>query len=159
MTTLAIPSLQRRLLETVREEVAAEPVRDWLPGSVQLCLDLLRRMRNNFNEMREELEKKLAEGVEARSFAGNSTSFLAAVDEHLNGIRKLVGLLTSANDAASKSMAAESRLLEENVQAFRDLLAKALSKASETPRSIDWEKVRAAEEAFARGETKPFSQR
>jgi hypothetical protein len=159
MTTLTIPSLERRLLETVRDEVAAEPVREWRPGSVQLCLGMLRHMRKNVNEMREELEKVLAEGVEAQSFARNSTSFLAAVDEHINGIRKLVELLTPAKDTASESIAAESRLLEQNVRAFRDLLTKALSQASEAPRSIDWARVRAAEEALARGETKPFSQR
>jgi hypothetical protein len=137
MTTLTIPSLERRLLETVRDEVAAEPVRGWLPGSVQLCLDMLRHMRKNVNEMQEELEKVLAEGVEGQSFARNSTSFLAATDEHINGIRKLVELLTPAKDTASESIAAESRLLEQSVQAFRDLLTKALSQASEAPRSID----------------------
>ena len=39
----------------------------------------------------------------------------------------------------------------------RDLLAQAVARASEPPRPVDWERVRAAEEAHARGESKPFS--
>ena len=157
MPTLLIPSFERRLLQTVTEEVAAGPVREWPEQSLRLCLDLLRKMRENAANLRRGLEDVLAEGVEARSFTRDYGPVLPAAEDHLARVRELAGRLSPAKDGASESLAAELRLLGQEVQAFRDLLAGALSRASEPPRPVDWGRVRAAEEAHARGETKPFS--
>jgi hypothetical protein len=159
MTTLVMPSLERRLLQTVREEVAAEPVREWPPRSLQLCLNIFRGIRESIAEARQALEDELAEGVEARSFARTYGPFLPAADGHLASLRELIGELSPAEDTAAASFVAELRLLEQENAAYRDLLAAALSRASAAPRPVDWERVRAAEEAKARGETKPFSRR
>jgi hypothetical protein len=155
MTTLLMPSLERRLLRTVREEVAAGPS----PQSLQLCVKILREMRESAAEMRQALEDELAEGVEARSFARTYGSVLPAADGHLASLRELIEELSPAEDTAAASFVAELRLLEQENAAYRALLAAALSRASEAPRPVDWERVRAAEEAKARGETKPFSRR
>jgi hypothetical protein len=159
MTALVIPPFERRLLETVRERVAAEPVRQWPPRSLELCLDVLRRIRAGAADTRQTLEEVLAEGVEARSFARDYGPFLAPAEDQLAFVRELVESLSLMEDAASQSLLAEVRLLEQEGKAFRDLLAEALARASEPPRPINWERVRAAEEAHARGETKPFSRR
>jgi hypothetical protein len=159
MTALMIPSFERRLLQTVREEVAAEPVNAWPPQSLRLCLDLVRNMRENTADMRQVLEQVLADGVEAHSFHRDYSPLLPATDDHLAQVRELVERLSEAADAAPESLAAELRLLQQKIQAFRDLLAEALSRASAAPRQVDWGRVRAAEEAHARGETKPFSRR
>src|SRR5262245_57703618 len=159
MTALVIPSFERRLLESVREEVAAEPVRQWPPRSLELCLDVLRKIRAGAADIRQTLEEALAEGVEARSFARGYGPFLSPAEDHLAFVRELAQSLSLIGDAASQSLLAELRLLEQESKAFRDLLAEALSRASEPPRPIDWGRVRAAEEAQARGETKPFSRR
>jgi hypothetical protein len=159
MTTLMMPSLERRLLQTVREEVTAEPVREWPPRSLQLCLNLLRDLRASATEMRQALENELAAGVEARSFARTYGPVLPAADGHLASLRELIGELSPAEDTAAASFVAELRLLEREHAAYRDLLAAALSRAAEAPRPVDWERVRAAEEAKARGETKPYSRR
>jgi len=158
MTTLMMPSLERRL-KMVREEVAAKPVQEWSPPSLQWCVKILREMRVSAAEMRQALEDELAEGVEARSFARTYGPFLPAADGHLASLRELIGALSPAEDTAAASFVAELRLLEQEDAAFRDLLAAALSRASEAPRPVDWERVRAAEEAKARGETKPYSRR
>src|SRR6266536_6476321 len=99
----------------------------------------------------------LAQGVEARSFLRTNGPLLPTIDDQIGQVRGLFEQL--AEDTASGSLAAELRLLEQEIQAFRDLLAEALSRVSEAPRPVDWERVRAAEEAHARGETKPFSKR
>lgn len=159
MTTLVMPSFEGRLLETVREEVATEPVPEWPPRSLQLCLDILQGIRDNAVSMRSTLKGALAEGVEVRAFVREYGPLLPLVDDHLAKVRGLVARLLPAEDAASGSLTAALRSLEQEYQAFRDLLADVLSRASASPRPIDWERIRAAEEAYARGDTKPFSPR
>ncbi len=159
MTTLICPSFERRLLQTVKEEAAAEPVRAWPRQSLQLCLSFLRGIRESAADMRQEFEQELAEGVEARSFARTYSQFLPVADEHVVSVRELIEALSPAEDPAAQSLVEELRLLETENQAFRSLLAESLAQASEPPRPVDWGRVRAAEEAHARGETKPFSRR
>lgn len=158
MTTLLIP-VERRLLQTVREEAAAEPVSKWPARSLQLCLNFLRGLRESAAELRQALEHELAEGVEARSFARTYAPTLVAATDHLVFIRELVEELSPARDAASASLFSELRLLERENEAYRDLLASALSRALDAPPPVNWERVRAAEQAQATGQTKPFSRR
>jgi hypothetical protein len=159
MTTLMRPSFERRLLQTVREEAAAEPVRTWPQQSLQLCLNFLRGIRASAADMRQELEQELADGVEARSFARTYGKYLPLADEHVVIVQELIETLSPAEDPAAQSLVEELRLLETENQAFRSLLAESLARASEPPRPVDWGRVRAAEEAHARGETRPFSRR
>jgi hypothetical protein len=158
MTTLTMP-LERRLLRTVREELEAEPARDWPRQSVELCLGLLRGLREGSAEVRQRLQEELAEGVEARSFSRTYAPLLPAMDDQASNVRELVDWLASAEDAVARSLVAELRLLGQEHQALRDLLAEALARASGPHRPADSGRVRAAEEAHARGETKPFSRR
>jgi hypothetical protein len=159
MTALKIPSLERRLLRAVGEEVAAEPVPEWPERSLQLGRDLLRKLRANAANLREALEQVLAEGVEARSFVRDYSPFLPDAEDYVAHVRNLVERVSSVGGAAGESLLAELRPLEEEYRSYRDLLAEALARASEPPRSVDWERIRAAEEACARGQTKPFSRR
>jgi hypothetical protein len=159
MTTLLIPSFERPTLQTLRNGLAAKPLSEWPQHSLQLCLDGLRTLRQSASQMREALEDELAEGVEAHSFTRSYGPFLPTAEEHVEFVRDLVKGLSAAQDPASKSVAAELRLLEDENKAFRDLLAEALSRASEPVRPADPARVRAAEEAHTRGETKPFARR
>ena len=159
MTTLQIPSFERRLLQTVKEEMAAKPVRDWPQPSLQLGMDVLQRMRKECADMRLALEAELADGVETRSFAREYGPMLPVADGMVQSIRELIDQLSPAFDSASEMLLAEFRLLEQEENKYRDLLAEALGRASEPPRPVDAERVRAAEEAYARGETKPFRRR
>lgn len=161
MATLVISSFERRLLQMVKEELATESVHDWPEHSHQLCLEVLRKMRENAATMRPVLEDILGRGVEARSFVREYSPLLSSTNNHLAGLRELVeaGERLSAEHAEFESMAAEFRRLEQETQAFRDFLAEAIAQASKPPRPIDWDRVRQAEQAYARGETKPFSQR
>jgi hypothetical protein len=158
MATLTTPSLERRLLQTVTEELEAEPVRNWPKNSLQLCLDMLRGIGESADKERRLLQEVLASGVEARSFSSICAPGLAVADDIISILRKLVGQLTE-NDAGSQSLVAEARVVEKKYRAMRDLLAEALARARETRRPVDWLQVRAAEEAHERGEMKPFSRR
>ena|SRR5579859_5188185 len=158
MTTLISPSLDQRLLRTVREEVAAEPVREWPERSLQLALKVLREMRASAADMRHALEEELANGVEARSFVRSYGQYLPVAEDHLAFIRELVDSLSQAGDAATESLLAELRLLQQEHQVFRDLLAEALTRASEPPRPIDWNQLKRESDAdFAAGRFAAFS--
>jgi hypothetical protein len=139
--------------------MAAEPVPRWPEQSLELCLHLLRKIRADAAKMPKTLESILAEGVEARSFAAEYRPFLILVDETIANVNALREQLSPAEDRASASISAELGLLAQEYEAFRDHLAKALSRASEPAGPVDWERIRAAEEAHARGKTKPFTRR
>src|SRR5262249_34892127 len=112
----------------------------------------VRKMRENFARQRELLERVLADGIEARSFARVSRPLLSVTDEQIATVRGLVEQLSPMPDAASATLAAEVRLLEQVAQPFRDLLAEALSRASEVPRQIDWKRLKQESDAdFAAG--------
>src|SRR5262249_12827699 len=141
MTMLTIPSLKRELLRAISESVAAEAVPEWPEQSVQLCLTLLGKLRDNTAGRREQLQAILAEGVEPRSFARNNAPLLPTLDEQIAQAHGLVERLAPAEDSASGSLAVELRLLEQESRAFRDILAEALSRVSEAPRPVDWGRV------------------
>ena len=161
MTTLAIP-----LLRSVKEQLAEAPVQGWPPPELQMFRETIQVLRNNTASLYERLENRLAEGVEARSFARDSGPLLAAADDQLGTVQELVEKLMSAEDLAAESLVGQLRSLQQELcslkqemRAYRDLLADALSRASAAPGPIDWERVRAAEEAYAGGKTKRFSRR
>jgi hypothetical protein len=157
MPAITISSLERRILRSVGEEIASEPVAQWAEPSLQLCLALLRDIHETAGSMRRLLEGVLANGVEARRFAREYTQFLPLIDEHIHSVEELVGRVSPAKDAASESIEAGLKPIVEEYKAFRDFLAEALSLASEPGRPIDWDRVRAAEEAHARGDSKRYS--
>jgi hypothetical protein len=158
MTTLTAPSLERRLLQTVKEEVEAKSVRDWPPESVELCLVLLQQIRERTAGMLRTLEEILAEGVEARSFAREGAPLLAAAEDRAASIRGFIEKLSSAEDAASVRLLAALHSVEEEEKAFRDLLAEALARVSAPSPSMDWDRLkREADTEFAAGRFATFT--
>lgn len=159
MTTLTVPSFERQLLQTVGEEIQTEPIRNWPQRRFLLCLNIVREIRESAAEARQALEERLSEGVEARSFADGYGPYLQAEEEYVKGNRKSIELLSEWNDPRAEGLIAELRLLEQEERAYRDLLAEALSLATQPSRPVDWERIRRAEEAHSSGETKPFFRR
>lgn len=158
MTTLTVPSLEQRLLHTVKEEAEAKSVRDWPPESVDLCLLLLQQLRERTVNMHRALQEMLANGVEARSLARDGAAILAAVEDNAADIRELTGKLASLDDVASARLLAALRSLEKEEKAFRDLLAEALARVSTPPPAMDWERLkREADSDFADGRFVSFT--
>ena len=152
MTTLATPSFQRRLLSTVKDEVVAEPVRDWSQPSLELGLGLLRTFRASVAGMLQTLENMLSKGVEKRAFLREGARLLTEAMERTPLIQELVEALTPAEDAASLKLMAEVQALAEEEEAFRNLLTEALSRASMPFRPMDWDSLKREVDAdFAAG--------
>ncbi|MGH7171622.1 MAG: hypothetical protein ACRELG_15205 [Gemmataceae bacterium] len=62
-------------------------------------------------------------------------------------------------DAASARLLAALHSLERKEKTFRDLSTEALALAARPSRPLDQERIQRAEDAFDRGETKPFFRR
>jgi len=154
-----MPSFNRRLFETVKEQAASEPVRTWPKQTLRTALGVLREIRESAADMRKALEEELAAGVEPREFVRKYSELLPRADEHVTAIQGLVESLSPPEDPSSQSLVAELRLHEQEAQAFRALLAQAVAHASEPPGPVDWDRITAAGEAYASGKTKPFSRR
>ncbi len=158
MTTLTVPSLEQRLLHTVKDEAEAKSVREWPQESVALCLHLLQQFRERTADMHRALEQMLAEGAEARSFARDGAPILTAAEDRAAAIREFIGRLTSLNDEASARLLAALRSLEKEEKGFRDLLADALARVSTPAPSMDWERLkREADADFAAGRFGTFT--
>jgi hypothetical protein len=158
MTTLAIPSLERRLLRTVTDEMAAKPVSEWPQRSLRVCLDVLRKIRESAAETRREVEQELSVGAEAGAFVRHYNPCLAAASEHLEMVHQLAEVLAPATDPASQSLAAELGLLEQENRTYCELLAKALFLASKPPGPVDWERLKEESDAdFAAGRFTSFA--
>ncbi len=153
MTTLATPTLQRRLLQTVGEAVA----NDRFGETIQLGVGVVRELRESVARMRREFEADLAEGVEAHSFARSCGPILSATDEHQIQLGRLLEELSGAQGTAAEPFLAELRLLEKETEAFRDRLAEALSLASRPPAPVDWDRLKEESDAdFAAGRFTTF---
>jgi hypothetical protein len=152
MTTLTVPSLGRRLLQTVKEEVEAKSVREWPQESVELSLILLRQFRERTAGMRRELEEVLARGVEARSFARERVPALAAAEDRAAFLREFIEKLGSPDDPASAGLLRELQSLEEEEKAYYGLLSEALARVSAPVPAMDWDHLkRKADADFAAG--------
>lgn len=158
MTMLTAPSLERRLLQTVKEEVEARSVREWPPESVELCLLLLRQIRERTAGMLQTLKEVLERGVEAHSFAREGAPILAAAEDRAASIREFIAKLSPSEDAASARLLTALHSLEEAEKAFRDLLAEALARVSVPPPAMDWDRLKQEANAdFAAGRSVTFA--
>ena len=153
MTTLATPTLQRRLLLTVGEAV----INDRFGETIQLGVGVVREIRESIARGRHEFEDHLAEGVEARSFAQSYGPLLHATEEYLVQLGRLLEEFSRAEESPAGSFVAELRLLEEEARAFRDRLARAISLASAPPTPVDWQRLKKESDAeFAAGHFTSF---
>jgi hypothetical protein len=159
MTTLTAPSFKRRLdfVQSELAELATDPVSEFPPEVVQWCLEILPTLSATLGESHKKVREQLAKGVEARLLIRAISPLLPGCNETVDAIQKCLQWLSQREDEASARIAAQLRLLDQQARTHRDLVAHALSKASEPPRAPDLDRIRAAEEAYARGETKVFS--
>src|SRR5262249_45633775 len=130
---------------------------NWPEEEVQFALDLCHRARQALQGVRERFERVLSSGAEARSLRSQGADVLAmlrTVREEMPRLLAVVKDRSTVSKGASFRSEWEAAIAE--ISALFELTGKLLD-AVTPPLHIDWEKVRAAEEAFARGETRPAS--
>ena len=122
---------------------------------IQVMLKHLRKVRQCCIKQREELERLLSDGVEAGDFLRATDGWVAVIHGQLAEIGKIRERLSG--EAMFDSVDKGWELIEEEIRASGGLLEAATAAVSKQPRPVDWKRVRAAEEAHSRNETKPFS--
>jgi hypothetical protein len=158
MTTITHPTLQNRLLDIVSDEIDAQPaLAGWTYQTVKIFVSLAEALTEYATEWQSALEAELADGVEARSFARRYAGELPKWKRSAERLETLVERLAPATTPPVLDLKTELSRAKIVAEAVRDLLSETLRLATEQLRPIDLERVRASEEAHARGETKPFS--
>jgi hypothetical protein len=156
MTTLQFPSLERRLLHTLTNEVTSS-VKDWPPQSFEVCLKLLRQLKESISVSRRNMVDVLADGIETRTLISFISMRLPVIDETISDIHLMVRALAIIDSPDEiKALVEEARDLEKEAQRFRDFLAKVFSDASQPSEPVDWVRVEAAGQEYKSGKMKRF---
>ncbi|HWG47076.1 MAG TPA: hypothetical protein VN688_30205 [Gemmataceae bacterium] len=114
-------------------------------------------IHNLFKDARRGIENGLRQGVEARSFATTYERAVAELDRVRGAVaRVLEKARTSHLPTLGEEFISSYEDLTADLDRLRQFLAEAVIKAKAPPRPIDWDRVREADAAYARGETMPF---
>jgi hypothetical protein len=140
-----------------------KPINQWTRPEIERYFEDVGNGHRSAVNLRRALERTLSGGVETRALARDFPKFLAVVERQLTVIGDMIERLPPMITAAPESLASglrsaesELRSVKDELQACHDLLHEALALASQPPRPFDPERARAAQEAYERGETKPF---
>ena len=152
------PELTMGLTETLTSAFEAGHVEEWPVEEVTAVLSLCDEARQMLRGWRRSVNKALARGVDVQSFAAAYDPF---VDRFAQLVSALAELAREARERTLPTHAAEliSHLEEvgQVMEAFRAFLADVLAKMKGPGRSIDWNRVEKGQEAYAKGEMKPFA--
>lgn len=106
---------------------------------------------------RASIESVLSRGVDAKAFAARyeyAVGTLETIKEAVSSV--LARWKESRLPALGEELISRYEDLNTDLANLRQFLLQALEKAKKPLRPIDWQRVREVEEAYARGETKPF---
>lgn len=132
-------------------------VKELSPDDVQTVLLTCDFIHSLLKTNRAQVESDLCRGMKARDFVGQYERWVSGLDIVKTAVDRF---LERRREKHPPSLDAELVSKCENMAAhlvdFRHFLLDALAMAKKSSRPIDWERVREVEEAYARGETKPF---
>lgn len=132
-------------------------VEDLSDKDVDTILDVCTFIQSLFGKARSSIENTLSQGVDANAFAARYEREVSTLDTVTGAVsRVLAKLKRSRLSARGEVLIAQYEDLNTDLASLRQLLKEALEKARKPLRSIDWQRVRKVEEAYNRGETKPF---
>ncbi len=156
MSAAVYPIFAGGLFDTIVRAMQTVRAEEWPAEVVEEGISLCQQARRLIRGSRHEIERLLRHGCEAKMFVTlveppellwqSFFTFSRVVEELGNrDVSPLTGNFLSEAQALSREAADLHRFL-----------SAALAKANIPPRPIDWQRVKDAEEAYSRGETKPF---
>jgi hypothetical protein len=152
------PEMVMEFAETVTQAVEAGGEQDLSAEDIQQVAAAARETREKFRSMHELLRKELTLGVDTATFIQRHEPRLARLDKL--SLRHAAVLAETdrlkAIPSETRDLIAEFEALGKAVSRFRDLLREALAKMMTPRRPVDWQRVQEAQEAFRKGETRPF---
>jgi hypothetical protein len=157
MTTAVYPVFASGLIDTIANAMGAEPVEEWPADALEQGAAFCRQARGLVKGIREELEQVLRKGKEAKAL-------VAEIEPAAQALGKALASLSSRLDEnggrpsnpKAESFLSECEALVREAADFQSTLTEVLARAAAPLPPIDWNRVKEAEEAFVRGETRPF---
>ena len=157
MTTDVLPILATGQLDTIFRAVQAGPIRDWPAEAIQLVIAQCRQAVSAIQIARRSYDALLRQGTDANSFVAQTEPFLRTLRsvpaESSKVLEQFKGQVLEPPLRELWSAFVAMTLEAADLIGF---LETAIATANLPSKPIDWERVRQAEEAYMRGETKPF---
>jgi hypothetical protein len=155
--TAFVSDLALGIAEKVNAAFAAGQVEQLQADEFAASSATCRFLRDLFEKARRSIEATLSAGVDARAFAAHYGGAVAGLDGMLQTVERIVAHAQDRQlSQAAGQFLADYQELGRAMADLRGLLVEALAKAGAPTRPVDWDRIRAAEAAHARGETKPF---
>jgi hypothetical protein len=124
---------------------------------VDTILDVCNFIQTLFRTARTSIESTLRQGVDAKAFAAKYEQSISTLDTVKGAVSRVLARLKGNRlPALGEELISRYEDLNTDLVNLRQFLLEALEKAKNPLRPIDWQHVREVEEAYARGETKPF---
>jgi hypothetical protein len=110
-----------------------------------------------FRSARASIESALCQGVDAKAFAAKYERAVITLDTVKDAVSRVrAKVKRSRLPALGEQLIYRFGDLDSDLANLRQFLLEAVAMAKKPSRPIDWQHVREVEEAYARGETKPF---
>ena len=128
-----------------------------LDKDVDTILDVCNFIQTLLRTARSSIESTLSQGVDAKALAARYERAVSTLDTVKGAVSRVLAKLKGSRlPSRGEVLIARYEDLDTDLASLRQLLQEALEKARKPLRPIDWQRVREVEEAYDRGETKPF---
>jgi hypothetical protein len=156
-TAMVFPDLVTGIAEKVAITIEAGKVEELSADEVKAAILACDFLRNLFSMARRSIEDGLRGGVDAKAFAIRYERGVADLDRVLAVVaRVLTKARTSRLPALAEAFVSNYQALGDEMADLRQFLAECVAKAKAPVRPVDFKRVQEAEEAYVRGETRPF---
>jgi hypothetical protein len=114
-------------------------------------------LHNLFRTAQAAIENNLCQGGDAKAFAAEYEQAALRLDPTMATVDKVLAFVKGSRlPPLGSLLISRYENLNAYLRSLRAFLVEAAEKASAPVPPVDWQRVREAEEAYARGETKPF---
>jgi hypothetical protein len=152
MTTTFLPDLAMEVVEEMIHALEVGNVAE-MSGMASCCHDV----RRIIQEAQRAVEGKLSRGIEGRLFVARYDPLAAALEAWGKEVTRVVEQAkTRVLPEQTREFLSDFQGMGQDLANFQQFLVHVLDMARAPRRSIDWQRVKEAEAAYARGETKPF---
>ncbi len=156
-TATMVPDLLVGLAATMANAFETRSVVELPPDDLSAGLSLCVSLQDLVKKARRSIEEGLSQGVDARAFAAKYERAVTGLETVLTTTERIITRArTSPLPPPAEQFVSGYRALLDDMISLHQFLAEAVAKAKLPVRPIDWNRVKEAEDAYARGETKLF---
>ena len=145
--------------ETLANQLEMGGVEALTPEEVSKTIRLCAFFQQEFAQARQSLVTHLTRGVDGRAFAAKFEGRVVSLEAILAAMNRVVTeARTNPVSSQPEEFLSSLRALMDEILQLHGTISHAVA-AAKIPIRPDWKKMQEADEAYARGETKPFQRR